>query len=508
MPTAGNSGSGSAAPSALLRTLVYSLEIAIIAVLYIGFASTAQLFPAIAAAQTPLWPPTGLALAIILLRGYRGWPGIFIGSLAATTIAAGIPTAEGPALALGVTLGALAGARLIRYWSYGTKTFHTAIGIGRFVLNALLPTAALGAAGAIAGQIFTTGLGFYGSSAIAASWWVTDAAASIIVAPAIVLWATPPLREAGKWDLLETAGIVIVAAVIGAITFLPVAIEVLKPLLPYQNLCGFLIALPLLWAGLRGNQRAAVTAALVFCGLAAWGLAYTSGSPSPNSLLLLLALAICAAIVPLAFSTVVAGYSYRQTYLLSELCRAKFDFEQTQGALKSTKRRFQIFLESVSDYAIFILDSTGHVASWNSTAHKIIGYTSQEIIGKHLSIFYRPDERRAGVPNRALDLAGQKGRHEMEGWRIRKNGTPFFVTGVLTAIRDDNSNLLGFASVLRDATERRNTQEKLVEAREQLAMAQKMEAIGKLTGGIAHDFNNLLMIIGGSAQLFKRLLDP
>jgi len=74
MPTAGNSGSGSAAPSALLRTLVYSLEIAIIAVLYIGFASTAQLFPAIAAAQTPLWPPTGLALAIILLRGYRGWP--------------------------------------------------------------------------------------------------------------------------------------------------------------------------------------------------------------------------------------------------------------------------------------------------------------------------------------------------------------------------------------------------------------------------------------------------
>jgi len=96
----------------------------------------------------------------------------------------------------------------------------------------------------------------------------------------------------------------------------------------------------------------------------------------------------------------------------------------------------------------------------------------------------------------------------MEGWRIRKNGTPFFVTGVLTAIRDDNSNLLGFASVIRDATERRNTQEKLVEAREQLAMAQKMEAIGKLTGGIAHDFNNLLMIIGGSAQLFKRLLDP
>jgi PAS domain S-box-containing protein len=465
------------------------------------------LFPAIAAVQTPLWPPTGLALAIILLRGYRIWPGIFIGSLAATTIAAGMLTAQGPALALGSTLGALAGARLINYWSYGTKTFHTAIGIGRFVLIALVPTAALGAAGAISGQIFSTGFDFYGSSVTAASWWVTDAVASIIIAPAIVLWATPPLRQAGKWNLPETAGIVIAAALVGVVTFLPVAIEALKPLLPYQNLCGFLIVLPLLWAGLRGNQRAAMTAALIFCGLAASGLADTS-LPNSNSLLLLLAVAICAAIVPLAFSTVVAGYSYRQTYLLSELSHAKFDFEQTQGVLKSTKRRFQIFLESVSDYAIFILDSTGHVASWNSTAHKIIGYTGQEIIGKHLSIFYRPDERRAGVPNRALELAGQKGRHEMEGWRIRKNGTPFFVTGVLTAIRDDNLNLLGFASVIRDATERRDTQEKLVEAREQLAMAQKMEAIGKLTGGIAHDFNNLLMIIGGSAQLFKRLLDP
>jgi signal transduction histidine kinase len=96
----------------------------------------------------------------------------------------------------------------------------------------------------------------------------------------------------------------------------------------------------------------------------------------------------------------------------------------------------------------------------------------------------------------------------VEGWRIRKNGTPFFVTGSVSSILDNDGNLIGFANVIRDATERRDAQEKLVQAREQLAMAQKMEAIGKLTGGIAHDFNNLLMIIGGNAQTFKRLLDP
>ena len=201
----------------------------------------------------------------------------------------------------------------------------------------------------------------------------------------------------------------------------------------------------------------------------------------------LLALSISTSVASLLLSAVIAAYRDRQ-----------------EGA----KRRFQIFVEGVSDYAIFVLDPSGHVASWNSTAQKIIGYTSEEIVGKHFGILYRPDERRAGVPIRAIELAIQKGRHEVEGWRTRKNGTPFFVTGVLTAIRDDSANVIGFASVIRDATERRDTQEKLVEAREQLAMAQKMEAIGKLTGGIAHDFNNLLMIIGGSAQMFKRLLDP
>ncbi|MGA8695841.1 MAG: MASE1 domain-containing protein [Xanthobacteraceae bacterium] len=507
MPTAGNSGPKSAAPQAYLRAIIYGLEIAIVAIVYIGVARTSLLVPA--AVQTPLWPPTGMALAIILLRGYRIWPAVLIGSFSATVITTGVLTAQGPAIAIGTTLAALAGARVINYWSYGTKTFFTPLGIARFVLIAFVPTAMLSTAGAISGQLFNTELDFNALAVTTAIWWLTDAVGSVIIAPVIVLWATTPLRTSAKLDLAETAGIILAAATVGAIAFLPVTIESLKVLLPYQSVCGFLILLPLMWACLRGNQRAAATAALILCGLAAWGFVDANGAASSSiSLLLLLALAISISIAPLFLSTVVAVYNDRQNYLLSELSRAKLDFEQTQTVLKSTKRRFQIFLESVPDYAIFVLDSSGHVASWNSTAQQIIGYATQEIVGKHFSIFYRPDERRAGVPNRALELAVQKGRHEMEGWRIRKNGTPFFVTGVLTAIRDDNSNLLGFASVIRDATERRNTQEKLVEAREQLAMAQKMEAIGKLTGGIAHDFNNLLMIIGGSAQLFKRLLDP
>jgi PAS domain S-box-containing protein len=182
--------------------------------------------------------------------------------------------------------------------------------------------------------------------------------------------------------------------------------------------------------------------------------------------------------------------------------------DETTSALFTAKRHFQILLEGVEDHAIFALDVAGNVVNWNSTAQKIMGYTAEEMINCRFEAFYRPEDRRVGEPSRALRAAREKGKHPVEGWRIRKNRTLFFVAGSVSSIRDSDGNLVGFVSVLRDLTERRDAEEKLVQAREQLATAQKMEAIGKLTGGIAHDFNNLLMIIGGNAQIFQRLLDP
>jgi PAS domain S-box-containing protein len=349
------------------------------------------------------------------------------------------------------------------------------------------------------------------------TWWLADAAETLVITPVVVLWAMMSLRRSSKWNLLESIAVSVLVSVIGIVAYSPLIgsdliSNDLNLLLPYRSLLGFLVLLPLMWAGLRGNQCSVATAALIFVGMAVWGFSVGS-DPFPKTdlngaLLSLLVLSISVSVPPLALAAAIATRQKTEGHLLSVQDQLNREIERKNVVLESARRHFQFLIDGVVDYAIFALDKEGHVTSWNSTAKKIMGYTAEEIIGKHFGIFYRPDERRAGAPNRALELAIQGGKHEVEGWRIRKNGTPFFTIGSVSSYRDDAGNLLGFIIILRDATERRDAEEKLVQAREQLAMSQKMEAIGKLTGGIAHDFNNLLMIIGGSAQIFARLLDP
>jgi PAS domain S-box-containing protein len=163
----------------------------------------------------------------------------------------------------------------------------------------------------------------------------------------------------------------------------------------------------------------------------------------------------------------------------------------------------ELLIQAVVDYAIYLIDPDGHVASWNPGAEKIKGYTSDEIIGCHFSRFYIPEDVAAGVPTKALAVAGREGRYEAEGWRQRKDGSRFWAGVVIDAIYDDGA-LVGFAKVTRDLSERREAQLQLEEAREQLFQAQKMEAIGQLTGGIAHDFNNLLTGVSGSLELLQK----
>lgn len=183
--------------------------------------------------------------------------------------------------------------------------------------------------------------------------------------------------------------------------------------------------------------------------------------------------------------------------------------KSAQEALRESERQFRLLVSAVTDYAIFMLDPNGIVVSWNAGAEKIKGYKAEEIIGSHFSRFYTDEDRLAGIPARALYTAGHEGRFEGEGRRVRKNKTEFWANVVLDAIRDEGGHLVGFAKITRDITERREAQIALQRAQEQLAHAQKMEALGQLTGGIAHDFNNLLTILIGQARMLKsRVTDP
>jgi PAS domain S-box-containing protein len=172
----------------------------------------------------------------------------------------------------------------------------------------------------------------------------------------------------------------------------------------------------------------------------------------------------------------------------------------SQTKLEETERRFRLLVESVTDYAIYMLDPQGQVVNWNAGAQRIKGYAREDIIGRHFSTFYTADDRLAEIPAKALAIATGTGKYEAEGWRIRKDGSTFWAGVVINAIKSQDGELIGFAKITRDLTERRA-------ADERARQAQKMEGIGQLTGGVAHDFNNLLTIIIGNLETLQRSLN-
>lgn len=165
-------------------------------------------------------------------------------------------------------------------------------------------------------------------------------------------------------------------------------------------------------------------------------------------------------------------------------------------------RQLSLLIQSVTDYAIYMLGPKGHVRSWNAGGHRIKGYQHDEIIGQHFSKFYVPEDVERGLPGKGLETARTEGKYEGEGWRLRKDGSRFRASVVIDPIWSEGE-LIGYAKVTRDITERYEANLRLIDAQKALVQSQKIEAIGKLTFGLAHDFNNLLTVVINSLDLIS-----
>jgi PAS domain S-box-containing protein len=190
-----------------------------------------------------------------------------------------------------------------------------------------------------------------------------------------------------------------------------------------------------------------------------------------------------------------------------------------EEALRRSEERFQLFMEAVTDYAIFMLDPNGHVLTWNPGAHRIKGYSPEEIIGQHFSRFYPPEVVETGWPEHELHEAAEKGHFRDEGWRIRKDGTKFWADVVITALRDHAGHLHGFAKITRDLTERKRVE--ALEAhgalREELLNAERNARIeaqraarikDEFLATLSHELRTPLNAILGWAQILRRSRSP
>jgi PAS domain S-box-containing protein len=175
--------------------------------------------------------------------------------------------------------------------------------------------------------------------------------------------------------------------------------------------------------------------------------------------------------------------------------------KHAEDKLRWTEGSFRLMVESVSDYAIVMLDPQGRVVSWNTGAQRIKGFHTDEILGRHFAVFYPQDNIAAGKPQHDLDHAAADGRYEDEGWRMRKDGSMFWANIVFTAIRDQAGNLRGFAKLTRDLTERNKVEATLTNAR---ALAEKANlSKSDFLSSMSHELRSPLNAILGFAQLME-----
>ena len=486
----------------------------LLAAAYFAAAKLALLLAIPPGYASPIWPGSGIALAGLLLGGTRLWPAVWLASLAAN-LAIEASVFASAVIATGSALQAVAGAELVRRHVGIRHQFRRPVEVIKFVALAALvstiaPTCALlplGLLHPIGGtELFWNWW----------TWWQGDTTGMILVTPLILSWAGPASVQWTREKIGEGALFALLLLVAMHVVFSGGS----EGGSPYATT--FLIVPFVVWVAFRFGQREVTSAVAAICAIALW---YTlrrhigpfSAPPVNESLLLLLVFVSTVVFTGLVLSAVLgqleevlAELRTRQRHLELRVSERTQDLEQanrllhediaararTERMLADSERRFRLMVESVVDYAIFMLDAEGRVASWNSGAQRISGYAAEEVIGRHFSRFYPPEDIERRKPQWELELAASEGRFEEEGWRVRKDASSYWANVVITAVRDDTGALLGFAKVVRDLTERNRVEAELIRAK--VAAERASEAKSQFLANMSHELrtplNSLLIL--------------
>ena len=492
------------------RPFRYAVQVGVLAVLYFAAAKISLLLAIPPGYATAVWPPSGVAVAAVLLAGNRMWPGVWLGA-ALANLAVQASGVAALLLGTGNALEALVAAALIRRLIGIPTRFESGEDVFKFVA-----AAAVGAT--VAATIGVSAIALVGAKPLADfainwwTWWQGDLTGIIVFAPLILFWTARPSRRVSSSKKIEATLFAVVLAAAGYIVFGSGTTSLgISPAL--------LLTFPLIiWAALRFEQLEVSAAITALCAIA---IVYTIvgrgpfASSSVNaSLLLLLAFVSIVAVTGLVLSAVVGqrrrarealqqardDLELRVSLRTQELEEANQSLRQDivvrtklEDELRRSEEKFRLLVGGIRDYAVFMLDPEGRIATWNEGAEAIKGYKAEEIIGEHFSRFYPQEAIDAKFPQMELEVAARVGRFEDEGWRLRKDGSAFWANVIITALFDSNGKLRGFAKVTRDMTERRRV----------VALEESERKMNEFLAMLGHELRNPLAPIRNALDLMR-----